>query len=114
VTPIVALTAVLTTAPSRISASTSRTRSSAGRKRARARSELPTTASSVLPTEMPSATAIDAPLVAFAMNAATRTAGQTRRPKRIIDASAIPVGAHTGVMRPCATDSASPTFAAPT
>jgi hypothetical protein len=114
VTPFVALVAVLTTAPSRISASTSRTRSNAGRKRARARSALPTTASRVLPTEIASATGTDAPLVAFAMNAATRIAGHSRRPKRISDASAIPVGAHTGVITPCATESASPSFAAPT
>ena len=44
-------------------------------KRARESSALPTTASSVFPTEIASATAIEAPLVALARNAACATPG---------------------------------------
>ena len=54
------------------------------------------------------------PLVAFAITAPSATAGQRPRPKRTSATSAIPAGAHTGVITPCATDSSSPTFAAPT
>ena len=74
----------------------------------------PTTASSVLPTEMPAASAIEAPLVAFATKAPTATAGQRFRPRSSSPARAIPVGAHTGVMTPCATGSSMPSFAAAT
>ena len=57
VTPFVALIAVLTRAPPTTRASTERTRSSAGVKPILATSSAPTTAASVLPTEMPAATA---------------------------------------------------------
>ena len=80
VTPFVALIAVLTSAPM-TSASTERTRSSAGVKPIRVTSSAPTTAASVFPTEMPAATATDAALVAFAVNAPTATAGQKRTPR---------------------------------
>ena len=54
-TPIVALTAVLITAPKTTSAKRSRRRSNVGRKPKRSSSHAPTTASSVLPTAIPAA-----------------------------------------------------------
>jgi hypothetical protein len=76
VTPFVALITVLTSAPPTTSASTERTRSSAGVKPILETSSAPSTAVSVLPTEMPTATARVASLVALAAKAATATAGQ--------------------------------------
>ena len=77
------------------------------------RKEIERLASSVFPTEMKMATGIDAPLVAFARNAPTATAIHSRRPNRTSEASAMPVGGHTGVMTPCATERLSPSFAPP-
>ncbi len=76
VTPFVALTAVLTAAASTTRARTSRTRSRAGLKWTRRSSAAPTTASSVLPTEIADVSGIEASLVAFAMNAPSAIAGQ--------------------------------------
>ena len=73
--PLVALTAVLTTAPT-TSARTDRTRSSAGVKPILCTRTAPTTAARVLPTEMPAAIASATPLVALAVNAPIVTAGQ--------------------------------------
>ncbi len=114
VTPIVALTAVLASAPPTTRARTARTRSRAIRKPSRRTSVAPTTASSVFPTAIPAATASDASLVAFATKAPTAIAGQYRTPRMSSAASAIPDGAHTGVMTPRATGSSMPSLAAPT
>ena len=113
VTPFVALIVVLAAAPRRISASTSRRRSSAGRRPTRRSRAAPTTASSVLPTEIAAATGSEAPLVAFATSAPSATAGHSRGPKRTSAASEMPVGAHTGVMTPWATERSIPSLAAP-
>ena len=112
-TPLVALIAVLTSAPPTTSARTERTRSSAGVKPILATSRAPTTAASVLPTEMPAATASVAPLVALAAKAPTVTAGQKRTPRTRSAARAMPEGGHTGVMTPWATSRLIPSFAAP-
>ena len=62
---------------------------------------------------MPAATASVAPLVAFAANAPTVTAGQKRTPRTSRAARAMPEGGHTGVMTPWATSRLTPSFAAP-
>ena len=72
------------------------------------------TASSMLPAAIAAATSSPAPLVAFEMKAPTRTAGQSRRPKIKSAASAMPLGAHTGVTTPWATERFNPNFAAAT
>jgi hypothetical protein len=111
VAPFVALIRVLTPAPKTTSARTSRTRSSVTRKPTRLSSVAPTTASSVLPTAIATASNGSAPLVAFAMQAPTATAGHNPRPKSRRLARAIPLGAHTGVITPCATERPMPNFA---
>jgi hypothetical protein len=113
VTPFVALITGLRTAPPTTSASTERTRSSAGVKPILATSRAPATAASVFPTVMPAATASVASLVALAVKAPTATAGQKRTPRRSKAASAIPDGGHTGVITPWDTERLMPSFAAP-
>src|SRR4051812_10451253 len=87
-------------------------RASAGRKLTRRSSQPPASASSVFPVAIAAATGIDAPLVAFASRAPTAIAGQVRGPNSTTAASAMPAGAQTGVITPCATDSSSPSLAA--
>ncbi len=111
-TPRVALTQVLATAARLMSARTSRTRSSEGRKRATRRSaQAPSTASAVLPTAMPTATATGAPVHRFAANAPRATPGQTPYPRRRTAASAIPVAGQTSVAKPPTASSARPILA---
>ena len=66
----------------------------------------------MLPVAIAAATGIDAPLVAFARNAPSAIAGHVRGPNRTTAASAMPAGAHTGVITPSATESSIPNFAA--
>jgi hypothetical protein len=104
VTPTVALTVVLATAASPTRAITSRTRSSDVRNPAARSSRQPTRASAVLPIAMPAAAPIGIGVVTLAMNAPAATAGHSSVPKTRSAASEIPVGAHTGVALPWATD----------
>src|SRR5262249_16947298 len=115
VTPFVALIAVHRKAAMTVNQRTSPARSNVERKSTLRRRETATTASRVFPTAIAAATGIEAsPLVAFAMKAPSAIAGQKRGPRRSSAASAIPVGGQTGVMTPWATESSSPTRAAPT
>ena len=50
------------------------------------------------------ATGNPAPLTRFAANAPTATAGQNRPPRSSSATSAMPLGAQTGVITPCAID----------
>jgi hypothetical protein len=68
----------------------------------------------VLPIAIAADAPIEASLVALATNAPTATAGQKRVPNRKSAAIAMPVGAQTGVMTPCATESSIPSLAAAT
>jgi hypothetical protein len=113
VTPFVAATAVLRTAPKTVSARTDRTRSSSGRKPMRRMSAAPTMGSSVLPTAIAAETAMEESLVTLATKAPIATAGQNLRPRIRRAARAMPEGAQTGVMAPRATSRSRPTFAAP-
>ena len=110
-TPIVALIVVLSSAPPPKSSITKRIRSSDGRTRQRWSSHAPTVASRVFPVAMPAATAIGA-TEAFASSAPIQTPGQTRRPRSITAASAMPVGGHTTVTCGATNASSSPSFAA--
>jgi hypothetical protein len=67
----------------------------------------------VFPTVIPAATPRDASLVALATNAPSATAGQNRTPRINSAASAIPDGAHTGVITPWETSRLRPSLAAP-
>jgi hypothetical protein len=60
---------------------------------------------------MPAATAAPTPLVELAMSAPSATAGQRRGPSNRSAASEIPLGAHTGVITPCATERLIPNLA---
>jgi hypothetical protein len=68
----------------------------------------------VFPTAIAVATPTETPLVAFEMIAPAATAGQSCGPRRRSAATAMPAGGQTGVITPCATESSSPNFAAPT
>jgi hypothetical protein len=109
--PTVALTSVLTTAAPTTSAITSRTRSSAVRNPNRRRSHHPRSASAVFPTAIATAAPAGIDVVRFAISAPANTATHISGPNSRSAASAIPVGGHTGVALPCATDSESPTLA---
>ncbi len=112
VTPIVALTAVLTSAPATSRLAMCGIRSSEGRKLDRWRRYAPATASSVFPVAIPTATGSEA-TVAFANSAPIQTPGQARSPNRTSAANAMPVGGHTAVAWGATNASASPSFAAP-
>jgi hypothetical protein len=111
VTPMVALSVVLATAASPTRAITSRTRSREVRKPAARSSRQPTRASAVLPIAMPAAAPSGIGVVTLAMNAPAATAGHSSVPKTRSAASEMPVGAHTGVALPCATDRERPALA---
>ena len=57
----------------------------------------PTMASRVLPDAIANDVAIVPAVVAFAINAAIKSAGQTRYPRNKVTARAKPVGGHTGL-----------------
>ena len=76
VTPIVALSVVLTAAARITRASTSRSRSSEGRKAARLSSQTAVTASSAFPPAMPAAPASGTPAVQLSRNAPSAIPGQ--------------------------------------
>jgi hypothetical protein len=65
----------------------------------------------VFPTAIASAAPAGIGVVRFATAAPTNTAGHIPRPNNRSAASEIPVGAHTGVALPWATDNESPTLA---
>ena len=67
----------------------------------------------MFPIEIASATSAEAPLVTLLTNAPSVIAGQYLGPNSSSAASAMPVGGQTGVITPCATDSARPSFAPP-
>ena len=97
--PIVALIVVLATPAKNTSASTSRTRSSAGLKPATRRSRYaPATASSVFPHVIPTVAASGIPVQEFARNAPSATPGQNRGPPSTSAVSASPVGGQIAVM----------------
>ncbi len=110
---MVALTIVLSPAARTASASTSRTRSREGRKRATSTSRYaPTSASRVLPIVMPSTVSGGGlPVSAFASKAPAATPGHMRRPQTTMAASAIPVGGQTAVMLSFSNASSSPSLA---
>jgi hypothetical protein len=58
------------------------------------------TASRVFPSAMSPALQIGIPVVALTANAATKTAGQSRSPRRLSAASAMPVGGQTALAMP--------------
>src|SRR5688572_15648528 len=95
-TPTVALTVVHRVAAIPTNDSTSVTRrsltSNAGSRRS---AHVAETASSALPVAMKKAVHNGASVAAFATNAPSQTAGQSRRPQRSRAAHAMPVGAHT-------------------
>lgn len=109
--PTVALTVVLMIAPATTSAMTSRTRSSPGRNPSLCNRYHPTKASAVLPVAIASAAPAGIGVVTLARSAPRATAGRTSGPIRRMAASEIPVGAHTGVALPWATDKETPTLA---
>src|SRR5206468_9868643 len=97
VTPIVALSIVLSPAPNVTKPTTSSSRSSAVWNPALRSSPAPTNASRVLPTAIPAAVARVSCAVTLATNAPRARPGQTRGPRRRTAARAIPVGGHTGL-----------------
>ena len=66
----------------------------------------------MLPAAIANATPTGIGVVTLATNAPTATAGHILGPNRRRAANAMPVGAHTGVALPCATDNERPSFAA--
>src|SRR4029453_13901585 len=78
----------------------------------RVTSEAPTAASSVLPAAIPSEVAIEPAVVTLTRNAAQKIAGHTPGPRRRNAASAIPVGAPTGVALGWTLASIKPSFPA--
>ncbi len=97
-TPIVALIVVLAPATRMTSPSASLSRASAGRAPLFARSQAPTTASSVLPAAIPSAVPSGSWEVMLATKAPMAMPSQVRRgPRSTVAASAIPVGGQTGL-----------------
>jgi hypothetical protein len=112
-TPIVAPTVGAMTAPSSVSARTSRARSSdALKSRTRVSSQAASTASSGFPTAVNIATSIGAAVVAFARNAPIATPGHTRGPRSSSAATATPDGGQTSVTVTPIVASVSPTLAA--
>ena len=98
VTPMIALTSVLITAPKTTSAMTSLTRSRRGENPATRRSRYaPVSASSVLPTTMPITVSGGTPVFRLVSSAPSATAGHNRYPPRTNAASAIPVGGQIAV-----------------
>lgn len=97
VTPMVALTIVLSTAARTTRPTTSRRRSSEPWQPTRRSSQAPITASRVFPMAMPPAVQSGSLAVALARNAPARMPGQTRYPSTSAAASAMPVGGHTAV-----------------
>ncbi len=113
-TPIVALIAVLTAPARNTSASTSRTRSSVGRKCVtRCSRYAPTTASSVLPVVIPTVASSGIPVHEFARNAPSATPGQSLCPQSTRAASASPVGGQIAVTLAVSNAKLSPSLAAP-
>jgi hypothetical protein len=97
-TPIVALIVMLRSAPTNTSAIASRRRSSAGRKPIRASRVAATSGASVLPVAVTAAAAGDEVIGKLTRNAPIATPGHSREPKIRNEASAMPVGGHSGVM----------------
>ena len=113
VTPMVALTVVLTSAASPAKAKMSRARSNAAAPRAyRVTRSDPATASSVLPAAMPRDVAAEPAVVMLTANAAAKMAGHTPRPRTSMAARAIPAGGHTGVALAWTEAKCSPTLPA--
>ena len=65
----------------------------------------------MLPTAIASATGAGTGVARFARKAPTAMAGHILGPNRSSAANEMPVGAHTGVALPCATDKDRPSFA---
>src|SRR6266508_5211547 len=113
VTPIVALTTVLSVAARRANFKISWARSKALRPLAnRLRKRAPTNPSSVLPVAMPSDVATEPAVVTFAKKAPRKIAGQTREPSNTKAASAMPVPGHTELALGYTNASFSPSLAA--
>src|SRR5262249_16041070 len=97
-TPMVALTRVLTRAASTKKVITSCARANARRPEAkRVTRYVPSTASRVLPTAIPSDVETDPAVVTLARNAPTKIAGHIRVPRMRRAASAMPAAGQTGV-----------------
>ena len=112
VTPRVALTCVLSPAARTTKPTTSRRRASAGRNPTTGcRREAPTTASRVLPSAMPEATRMVAPVDALTRKAPKARPGQPRCPNRVSATSAMPVGGQTAVAKPLTASRESPSWA---
>ena len=112
ITPIVALTVVLTIAPNTNRPKMSLNRSSDGRNRTNRFSRYaPRRASSVLPVAMPTDAIAGAFVVILAMKAPNAIAGQMRYPNRSTAHNAIPVGGQTTVTCSATNASVSPVFA---
>src|SRR5437773_17916 len=77
-------------------------------------SQAPTSASSVLPTAMPTEVAIDPAVVMFTTKAPSSTAGHRRRPPTIRAPMARPVGGHTAEALACTDASDRPSLPAST
>ena len=95
--PIVALNAMPPSAPIRIRAAASRSRSSSRRKPTRRKSSTATSGATVLPAAMAAAATGDGPIGRLTAKAARAMAGQAPRPIRRNATRAIPVGGQTGV-----------------
>jgi hypothetical protein len=109
--PMLALIAVLPSAARPVRASTSRSRSIAGRNPARPRSQAPATASRVLPAPMAALTGSGTGVSALNTNAPRNTPRTARRPSSRRAARATPLGGHTGAMLVCTNASANAALA---
>ena len=112
--PLVAAIVVLRIAASPTRANTSRTRSRAGRNPTSMRSVVPTTASSVFPTEMNAGFGESTPRWYVGDEGREGDGGPQPPPVENERCQSDPVGAQTGVMSPSATSSSMPILAATT
>ena len=112
---MVALMMVLPNAPSIVSASTSRSRSSDGRNPATlVSSHAPASGSRVLPTAIVAAASGAIPPVTLMTKAPRVTAGQYRNPIKSSAARAMPEGGHADETTGCTADAVKPSLPATT